>query len=58
MILQMADPVKELKEIRFTSEKEMQHFCEKIWSKCWDFNLSQVSFELLSFDLIVLLTIQ
>ena len=29
MILQMADPVKELKEIRFTSEKEMQHFCEK-----------------------------
>ena len=30
MILQMADPVKELKEIRFTSEKEMQHFCEKM----------------------------
>mgnify|MGYP007081841533 CR=1 FL=1 len=29
MILQMADLVKELKEIRFTSEKEMQHFCEK-----------------------------
>ena len=29
MILQMADPVKELKEIRFTSEKEMPHFCEK-----------------------------
>lgn len=30
MILQMADPVKELKEIRFTSEKEMQHFLSLI----------------------------